>query len=139
MQEKAHSNTEKKHVGLWIVVVLLACLILGLILLVPRCRRKPVEVPARQPPGERFAFDDFYHTEDGRWTLETPVDLLKEQKYVSGEAERERFLVYAAQPAETVVIRSARGRWKQVDVVDGESIVATGWVDANDKQARLLP
>lgn len=131
-------DTDKRRRGLWIIV-LLVLLALGLLAIIPRRRRRvPVEV-SPEPSGERFAFDDFYHAEEGRWALETAVDLLKEQKYVSGEAERERFLVHAAQPAETVVIRSARGRWKQVDVVDGERIVASGWIDANNKQARLLP
>ncbi len=118
-----------------------ACVV-ALLLVLSACRPKP-ETPAPEPApqarGERFEFDDFYEADSGTWVLETPVDLLREQKYVSGPTERQNYLVYAAQPSETVVIHAGAGRWKQVDVLAGDRIVASGWVDANRKSARRVP
>jgi hypothetical protein len=120
-------------------VLLFVVLVVSCFSLVRGCRRNRPDPAASMATGTRFEFDDFYHATAGTWELETPVDLLKARKYVSGTAERDAYRVYAAQPGEVVTIRNAMGRWKELAVLKDGLMTATGWADVNTARARRLP
>ncbi|HPJ72263.1 MAG TPA: hypothetical protein PK636_06245, partial [bacterium] len=74
----------------------------------------------------------------GLWKLETPLPILREQKYVSSERELADYLVYEGLPGETVVVIEAEGRWKRVEVREGNRPGSAGWADAHRRRAEKL-
>ncbi len=90
--------------------------------------------------GGRFERPAFYHADSGTWLMLDPVtDVLRERKYVSGAAERERYLVREVPAKGQLRIVEARQRWKRVEVLEKGVAVATGWVDAeHTRKARLV-
>ena len=57
--------------------------------------------------------------------------VLKSQKYVSSDTERDAYLVRAVPAGGMLRIVKAEGRWKQVEVIENGKAVATGWIDAH--------
>jgi hypothetical protein len=84
-----------------------------------------------QSQGERFEFSQFYHAEDGTWTIKDEnILVLKEMKFISA-SEKEEYTVHELKPSDHVRIVEARQRWKRVEILDEGTIIATGWIDAH--------
>ena len=84
-----------------------------------------------QPEGERFEFSEFYHASDGTWTItDEAILVLKEMKYIS-ESEKEEYTVHEVTSSDHIRIVEARQRWKKVEVLKGDEVIASGWIDAH--------
>jgi len=83
--------------------------------------------------GERHpGWPAFYHAGDGTWTMQDPMCyVLKSQKFVSSDRERDEYLVRAVPAGGVLRIIRGEGRWKQVEVLENGKVVATGWIDAH--------
>lgn len=85
-----------------------------------------------QPEGERFEFSEFYHAESGTWVVnDKDILVLKEMKFIS-ESEKEEYTVHEVTSSDHIRIVEARQRWKRVEILKGDEVVATGWIDANN-------
>ncbi len=131
---------DKKSRRRWIILVFLVLFILliSLVLFCKYCGRNIKEKGAVQMgevPGDRFEFDDFYYAVDGTWSLDAALHLLKQRKYVSGPQELQHYLVYEAKPSEVVRIKESDARWKLLEVLEVEDVIATGWADLNRAKA----
>jgi len=139
MRQKQSSRPGKA--GWWVLALLLlagAALVVHISGLIGGDRGKNGEVSSTS--GDRFAgFDDFYHARDGIWRLESTVHLLRERKFVSSQRELRDYLVYEANPGETVRLKQAAGRWKLLEVLDGENAGVAGWADVDKDRASRLP
>ena len=99
----------------------------------------PTSAKVEEQTGKRFeGYDDFYHATGGKWNLETTVYLLKEQKFVGSENELQKFLIYQAEPGETVRMKESKGRWKFLEVIKNDSVVAKGWADVDKCKAEKI-
>jgi len=90
-------------------------------------------VKAQAVKGERHhGWTPFYFAKDGTWKmLDAASYVLKEQKYVSSDRERDEYLVRKVDSGGILRIIKAAGRWKQVEVLENGNVVATGWIDAD--------
>lgn len=75
----------------------------------------------------------FYYANSGTWKMLDPASyVLKEQKFVSSDAERESYLVKKVEAGGILRILSGKGRWKEVDVLQEGMVIARGWIDAHN-------
>jgi hypothetical protein len=82
--------------------------------------------------GKNQDFSSFYYAEDGIWILLDPVTyVLKEQKYVSSDSERDAYTVREVHSGGKVKIIQSEGRWKKVEVLENGKSSAEGWIDAH--------
>jgi hypothetical protein len=96
-------------------------------------------VTIEKQTGKRFeGYDDFYEATEGKWKLETIVYLLKEKKFVSSDNELQKYLVYKAAPKDTVQMTKSQGRWKYLQVVKNNSVLAEGWADVDKCYAEKI-
>lgn len=97
--------------------------------------KSPAEsgVESANTAGEQHhGWTPFYHATDGTWKmLDEAVYVLREKKYVSGDAERDAYTVYNVGYGGIVRTIESEGRWKQVAVLEDGQVVATGWIDAH--------
>lgn len=81
---------------------------------------------------EDQGFSSFYYAENGTWMLLDPVTyVLKEQKYVSSDSERDAYTVREVHSGGKVKIIQSEGRWKKVEVLENGKSSAEGWIDAH--------
>jgi hypothetical protein len=59
------------------------------------------------------------------------IDVLRDRKYIS-PSERDAYLVREIGNGVEVRIIQVHQRWKEVEVMVGDNIVAKGWIDANN-------
>ncbi len=100
------------------------------------------EVAVKEVAGERqHGWTPFYHADSDTWKmLDSASYVLKEKKYVSSDTERDAYLVYKVESGGILRIIQADGRWKEVEVLVEDKVVATGWIDAhNVKKVLLIP
>ena len=85
-----------------------------------------------QSEGERFEFSEFYHADDGTWIIEDKgILVLKEMKYIS-ESEKEEYTVHEVTSSDHIRIVEARQRWKRVEILKDNEVIAYGWIDAHN-------
>lgn len=85
-----------------------------------------------QSEGERFEFSEFYYADDGTWVVEDKgILVLKEVKYIS-ESEKEEYTVHEVTSSDFIRIVESRRRWKRVEVLKDNEVIATGWIDAHN-------
>ena len=128
------SKSGKRLIRIIILLILLGAIIAVLYLFV--IKKKKPEVTTTK--GVITETDDFYHAKKGTWKMETTIHLLKEKKFVSSDAELKNYLIHSAKPGDIVRISQAAGRWKQLEALKDNKIIATGWADAEDGKAELL-
>jgi hypothetical protein len=85
-----------------------------------------------QRSGTRTGFSPFYYADSGLWVINDPsIDVLRDRKYIS-PSERDAYLVREIGNGVEVRIIQVHQRWKEVEVMVGDNIVAKGWIDANN-------
>ena len=138
-QEVQHRKRRKTLIILLLLILLIGLVTVLLFLFGVLPTRGTRDGQVEQVEGTRFqGFDDFYEAPDGLWRTETTFHLLKTQKYVSSEMELEHFLVYKAEPGEIVRVKQDDARWKLVEVISNDTVLATGWVDADKLRAERI-
>jgi hypothetical protein len=117
-----------------LMAVLLVCILGGLLILHFENNGDPERTGLQQEKGERHqGWTPFYHASGGSWQmLDEASYVLREQKFVSSDSERYDYLVKKVLAGGVLKIIEARGRWKKVQVIENEEIVATGWIDAHN-------
>lgn len=77
-------------------------------------------------------WSDFYYADNGTWKMLDPASyILKEQKFVSSDRERDEYLVRKVSADGILRITRAEGRWKHVEVLENGNVTAEGWIDAH--------
>ena len=138
MTEETQTETQERKSGSRLARIIVLLLLLGAIIAVLYFFViKKQDNQSTAPKGAITEVDDFYHAKDGTWKMETTIHLLKEKKFVSGDAELKSYLVHTAKPGDIVRISQAAGRWKKLEVLKDDKVIATGWADAEDGQAEL--
>lgn len=138
------AESEKKR-RLIVLAVMVLLLILAVVLyFIFKTGAEPIETPIRENAGEmHHGWTPFYHAVEGEWRmLDAACFVLGERKFVSSERERDEYLVYRVETGGILRIMEARGRWKEVEVLDENGqIKARGWIDADPirKVERLVP
>lgn len=129
---------EQKKQNLWIffTAFLIFFLIVAIIFLF-FLKDEPAETEDREVKeisGEvHHGWTPFYYANSGKWKMLDPVSyVLKEQKFVSSDTEREHYLVKKVEAGGILRILSGNGRWKNVEVLEGEDVIAAGWIDAHN-------
>jgi len=138
MESQENSKNKNRLIP---VVLIILIMITAFILYLTGVFKQDIsnETEARDMGGERFeGFDDFYHADSGLWRLETTVHLLREQKFVSSDTELSAYLVYEAAPGELARIKQGEGRWKLLEIIQGDAVAATGWADVDKDRAERI-
>jgi len=124
-----------KHLGILIALfIIIVAVGIFMVLLKPRKAEKAeVELTAEETAGEvHHGWTPFYHADSGLWKMLDPESyVLREQKYVSSDREREEYLVHMVPAGGVLRILQAKGRWKEVEVLENGEAVARGWIDAD--------
>ena len=115
-----------------------ALILLGLLVFVffRQTRVGPEAVTEAMPvemTGERHSgWTPFYHADEGTWKiLDKAAYVLKEKKFTSSDAERDAYTVFTLKAGDRVRTVASQGRWKQVEVLVDDAVVAEGWMDAH--------
>lgn len=88
--------------------------------------------PAETMGTPHHGWTPFYFAESGTWRiLDVPAYVLRERKFTSSDRERDEYTVKRVNPGGIVRTVESHGRWKRVEVLEGTSVVATGWIDAH--------
>jgi hypothetical protein len=128
-----------------LLVILAAIVLVFLILVGGDEQTQPVDEGSQPAVEDRGQFQEgmspFYDAGEGRWILlDTVTHVLREQKYVSSDREREEYTLFKVPAGGEVRIIEAQGRWKKVEVRKGSEVLGTGWIDADGvKEVRKVP
>lgn len=128
---------KKKRFGLLLLLlfIVVVTLLLIFLLILPNGNGKSSDkADLKQVEGERHqGWTPFYFADEGTWKMLDPESyVLREMKFVSSETEREAYTVRKVESGGFLRIIQARGRWKQVEVLEEGEVVASGWIDAHN-------
>ena len=125
----------RKHPGILLAlfITIVAAVVVFLLLKPQGAEEPPAGEPVEETAGElHHDWTPFYHADGGLWRMLDPESyVLREQKYVSSEREREAYLVCMVPEGGVLRILKAQGRWKEVEVLENGEAVARGWIDAD--------
>jgi hypothetical protein len=127
-------NKNKKRNSMLLIFTLLFIVILVIILVFFfSSQNDEKNTVVKEVKGERHkGWSDFYYADNGTWKMLDPASyVLREQKYVSSDRERDEYLVRRVPAGGILRITQAWGRWKHVEVLENGNVTAEGWIDAH--------